>query len=167
MDDMLEDTAQFELSFSPNVSLVSTVRRFVSEFYSQILFNDDATSQLAVATHELLDNAVLYSFDGNTSIRVGVRKTGSELRVRIETKNRASPSNIEAISTMLDKLRVAEDPVLFFQNLMRESAKRVDGSGLGLARVRAESEMSIDYDIHGDLVHLRAVAHFKSEQRGS
>jgi anti-sigma regulatory factor (Ser/Thr protein kinase) len=155
-----DETAHFELSFSPNVSLVSTVRRFVTEFYVQILADAAATSQLAVATHELLDNAVLYSFDGNTTVRIGVKKDAEMVSVTIATRNRASPDNLASVRTRLDELSAAEDPNVYYQKMMRETAKRLDGSGLGLARVRAESDMKIAYEIQGDCISLRAIASF-------
>ena len=155
-----EDTAFFALSFSPNVSLVSTVRRFVGDFYRQIIANHEITSQLAVATHELLDNAVLYSHDGNSSIRVGVRVEPGGIRVTIDTRNRASADNIGAVRASLDALAAATDASAHYQALMRAAANRADGSGLGLARVRAEADMSIKYEIEDDWVHLHASARF-------
>jgi anti-sigma regulatory factor (Ser/Thr protein kinase) len=160
-----EDTAFFALSFSPNVSLVSTVRRFVGDFYRQIISNQEITSQLAVATHELLDNAVLYSHDGNSSIRVGVRIEPNGTRVTIDTRNRASADNIGSVRKSLDALAAAPDASAHYQALMRSSANRADGSGLGLARVRAEADMAIKYEIEDDWVHLHASARFPGEQR--
>ena len=155
--------AYFELSFSPNVSLVSTVRRFVSEFWIQILPSAEITSQLAVATHELLDNAVLYSFDGNTYIRIDVVKEPGSAVVTIRTSNRASPTNLDRVRAALDELAGAPDPAAYFQRMMRKAAERAEGSGLGLARVRAESDMTIAYEVEADTVHLRATAHFPLE----
>jgi anti-sigma regulatory factor (Ser/Thr protein kinase) len=160
-----KDTAYFELSFSPNVSLVSTVRRFVSDFWIQILPSAEITSQLAVATHELLDNAVLYSFDGNTSIRIDVTREAGAAEVVIATRNRASRSNIQRLCEALDELRSATDPPAFYQKMMHRTAARAEGSGLGLARVRSESDMVIGYEIEGDVVHLRATARFPLEVR--
>jgi anti-sigma regulatory factor (Ser/Thr protein kinase) len=157
-----DESAHFELSFSPNVSLVSTVRRFVSEFYIQLLLDSDATSQLAVATHELLDNAVTYSADGNTSIRIGMHEERGSVTVVICTRNRATPENIKAARKSLDELRNANDPSSYYQKLMRETATREEGSGLGLARVRTESDMSISYEVAGDVFQLRAIATFKT-----
>jgi anti-sigma regulatory factor (Ser/Thr protein kinase) len=159
-----EETAHFELSFSPNVALVSTVRRFVSEFYVQLLLDSEATSQLAVATHELLDNAVQYSSDGNTSIRIGMTAHGTTVRVVICTMNRATPSNIAAACKSLDELTKAESPDAHFQKLMRETATRDEGSGLGLARVRTEADMDLSYDVTGDEFQLRAVATFEKAE---
>jgi anti-sigma regulatory factor (Ser/Thr protein kinase) len=156
-----EETAHFELSFSPNVALVSTVRRFVSEFYVQLLLDGEATSQLAVATHELLDNAVQYSSDGNTSIRIGMTLHGRTVTIDICTRNRATAENIAAARKSLDALLEAKDAGAHFQKLMRETATRSDGSGLGLARVQTEADMRLSYDVTDDVFQLRAVASFE------
>jgi hypothetical protein len=163
MSDQHED-AYCELSFSPNVSLVSTVRRFVSSFYVQVLSDAEATSKLALATHELLENAVRYSEDGHTSIRIGVRREGPRIAVHIRTKNRANASHVETLKQMLAEAAAAKDPDTHYQALMRRSAKRTDGSGLGLGRIRAETDMALAVAIEGDMVELQASAHFDTKR---
>jgi hypothetical protein len=162
-----EEDAYFELSFSPNVRLVSTVRRFVSEFYGEAVGNSEVTSQLAVATHEMLENAVRYSVDGNTSIRIGIKRLGPSLKVTIDTENRASLRSIASLRTTIDEIGGAADPAAHYLVLMRRSAKRADGSGLGFGRVRAESGMSISYDVDGDVVRVRAQALFDTATQGA
>src|SRR5262249_6977744 len=150
------EDAYFELSFSPNVRLVSTVRRFVGQFYSEVLRDPDATSQVAVATHELLENAVRYSLDGNTSVRIGVARVEGGMAVSIETCNRAAESNLATIAGALDEIARASDPDAHYQVLMRRTAKREGSSGLGLGRVRAETGMTLSYTIEGATLVVRA-----------
>jgi hypothetical protein len=159
------DDAHFELTFSPNSRLVGTVRRFVSEFYAQILGDADVTSRLAVATHELLDNAVRYSADGNTAMHIGVKRGPGTIRVVIETRNCAEPANVAAIRVMLEELASAADPHAHYQVLMRRSAKRKDGSGLGLGRVTAESGMVISYALEGAQIQVRASGQFEARNQ--
>ena len=59
-----------ELSFEKRPELVSIVRRFVSDFYDRTLADPDATSRVALATHELLENAVEESLRRRTGIRL-------------------------------------------------------------------------------------------------
>lgn len=161
MPEDLHEDAYCELSFSPNVSLVTTVRRFVSSFYVQVLSDAETTSKLAIATHELLENAVRYSRDGQTSIRIGVRRKGPRVSVQIDTRNRASDNDVETLRKMLTAAAEAGDPDVHYQQLMRESLKRTSGSGLGLGRIRAETDMTIDCVFDGDNVHLKASAEFE------
>lgn len=143
----------FHLAFRPNIKLVTTVRRFTSDFYRRVLVDEELTSRLAVATHEMLENAVAYANDDETEIRIEV--TGSELCVR--TWNRAAPDRIEAIKAGIDRVMAADDPEEYYQQQMMIAAKRTDGSGLGLARVRNEAEMTLSYEIEHDKVCIRAV----------
>jgi len=154
------DDAYFELSFSPNVALVSTVRRFVGDFYVKILNDPDVTSRLAVATHELLDNVVRYSIDGYSTLRVGVRAMAGTAEIRIETHNRADPKHLDFVRELVDEIDAASDAGDHYQVMLRRSAKRKDGSGLGLARVRAETDMTVGYRIDNDSVYVRASGHF-------
>jgi hypothetical protein len=142
----MQPTAYFELNFRPNVALVSVVRRFVTEFYQRFLSDPDGTSRVALATHELLENAVKYSKDGETTIRIEVEQT-SPKTVRIQLRNRAEAANIAAIREVLDGVAKAPDSFAFYQTLIAAKAKKRDGSGLGLARICAEGEMKVTYQV--------------------
>ncbi len=157
---MLERDAYCELSFSPNVSLIATVRRFVGEFYVRILDDAEMTSRLVVATHELLENAVRYSADGQSSIRIAVEQIGNEIKVCIETRNRTHDPNRKELDELLTEMRATPDRDSFYQTLMARSAKRTQGSGLGLGRIHSESLMDLFCEVHDDVVRLRAEARF-------
>ncbi|MCA9619584.1 MAG: ATP-binding protein [Myxococcales bacterium] len=151
-----ESRAYFELSFEPNVQLINVVRRFVSDFYDEILGDPDVVSRVALATHEMLENAVRYSTDGATRVRLDVAPDEGRSVLTITMQNQAAPQNREALARLFDEMRNASDPMDHYCAVMRRNAKRTDGSGLGLARIRAEAEMSLDYELSGDLVTLIA-----------
>ena len=158
---MLDRAAYCELSFSPNLNLISTVRRFVAEFYERILGDARMTSRLVVSTHELLENAVRYSVDGQSTIRISVEAAEpSTAEVSIETRNRTTPEAIATLRNLLAEMHAAPERDAFYQTLLRRNALRDDGSGLGLGRIFAESEMDLSCEFESDLVRLRAVAHF-------
>jgi hypothetical protein len=150
------DNPYIELNFRPNVQLVSVVRRFVSEFYQRFISDPDGTSRVALATHELLENAVKYSKDGETTIRIEVIQQETPRLVRIHLRNRAEPQHIAAIREILDGMSKAEDASAFYQALLIRKAKRKDGSGLGLARICAEGEMNVRYTVEDDLAVIEA-----------
>jgi anti-sigma regulatory factor (Ser/Thr protein kinase) len=144
-----------ELTFSPNVELISVVRRFVSAFYDQVLQDRDASSRLAVATHELLENACKYSCDGQTTIRLEI--TEGRRYARILLSNRAPPERVADIRARFDEMNSFPDADAYYQAMMGRSMKSESGSGLGLARIRAEAEMTLA--LTSDADRLCIVAH--------
>jgi hypothetical protein len=151
------ETAYFELNFKPNVQLVSVVRRFVTEFYQRFLNDPDGTSRVALATHELLENAVKYSRDGETTIRIELAQHETPRKVRIQLRNRAELTHIAAIREIVDGVSRSDNANDFYMTLIQARAKKKgDGSGLGLARICAEGEMQISYDVQGDTVLIEA-----------
>src|ERR1041384_5924471 len=112
-----------ELSFEKKPELVSIVRRFVSDFYDRTLADPDATSRVALATHELLENAVKYSCDGRAKVRIEVSGSGETVRVRIKTKNRGNPEDFEHIQRTIEEM-MSMDANIYYLNLMRKNAAR-------------------------------------------
>jgi hypothetical protein len=154
------EDARFELEFAPNVALVPTVRRFVTKFYGKVMNNADVTDRLAVAAHELLENAVRYSADAQTGIGIQVGRDGADLDVTIRTKNRASAAQLEFARRALDEVVSAPDASAVYAAQVRRAATRTDGSGLGLGRVCAETGLKLSYEIRGDSVTIVARGRF-------
>ncbi len=144
----------FELTFRPNVELISVVRRFVSSFYEQILSDPDAVSRIALSTHELLENATKYSTDGETTIRIEVTTNCEAIRIRIW--NRTQRENLGVLRAHFEEMLQFPDPFVYYQRLIERSAKRKVGSGLGLARLRAEADMELSCEIDDDRVCIVA-----------
>lgn len=159
-----QNNAYVELNFRPNVQLVSVVRRFVSEFYQRTLGDPDGTSRVALATHELLENAVKYSKDGETTIRIEIRTNATPRTVSIMLRNRAEQQHIVAIKEIVDGISARSDAFSFYQELITSKARNKEGSGLGLARICAEGEMKVTFDVvDADLVVLEATTHVGGE----
>jgi len=149
----------FDMCFAPTTRIVSVVRRFVLSLYERILEDSEVSSQLALVTHELLENAVKYNIDDETMLRISVSPQSeslSDMTVTIKTRNRATPENIRSAQRIITRVKEAEDPFLFYQELMMSSVMMPDGSGLGLARIRAETEMTIDFNLDGDWIEIVA-----------
>jgi hypothetical protein len=152
------DLAFFEMSFCPSLELVSLVRRFVGTFYLRVLDDADLASRVALATHELLENAVKYSLDGETNIRMEIRRVPTGHDIEIRTRNRTSPERAARLAGNIDEMNQLGNPFKFYQTLMRRSAKSDAPGGLGLARIAAESEMKISCVVNNDTVEVRAHA---------
>jgi anti-sigma regulatory factor (Ser/Thr protein kinase) len=142
---------RFEISGAIAVDDVPDVRRFVEKLHRRVS-NPEDVSRVAMATHELLENAVKFSTDGSTSLQVEVG--GSQ--VTITTRNRARPDDLEELRQIAADLASALDPMLYYLDQMRRSPSRT--GGLGLGRVAAEAEMKIELVLDGDVVQIRAEA---------
>jgi hypothetical protein len=163
--DETKDGGFFELRCVPDVALVSSVRCFVTDFYGHLAGDSDIAHRLAMATHELLENAVAYSIDRRTEIRIVLRRPVAphhEMAVDIETKNRVFGDRMALVRTALDEVIAAPDPDALYRELVRRAAKRRDGgSGLGLGRIRAEADLTLSYEIMGDVLAIRARGTFR------
>lgn len=155
--DVMEPRPYFELNFRPNFALVTVVRRFVSEFNRRFLTDPDS-SRVALATHELLENAVKFSEDGATTIRMEILEAVEYRKlVRVVLRNRAAPMHIEAVQRILASVATSESPSRFYQQLLVKRAKVKDGSGgLGLARICAEGEMEVTCSVEGNTITIEA-----------
>jgi hypothetical protein len=137
----------FELAFQPSVALTSLVRRFVSEFYAHVLRDPDLVARLALATHELLENTIKYSVDGESVLRVAIERASGV--VTVHTSNRSDTGHIDSLRGRFAEMNAAADPFAFYQTLLRRTAHEKNGSGLGLARIRYEGEMDLALEVEG------------------
>jgi anti-sigma regulatory factor (Ser/Thr protein kinase) len=157
----MDPDALFELRFSPSMALIATVRRFVTEFYAQVLADDDVSDRLAMATHELLENAARYGVDGRSALDILLRRSADSVRVVIQTKNRVFPDDLARAMAALDGVIDASDPEAHYQSLFRRAATRTDGgSGLGLGRIRVEADLALSYDVADDVLRILATGTF-------
>ncbi len=143
-----------ELSFAPNLKLVPKVREFATSFYQEVLADQDGLSSLAVATHELLENAVRNSTDGATKLRIEYDPASKLLTIR--TFNRPTAENLQTLKRHLDEARAARDLHAHFQKLLRKSLQVPEMSGLGLIRIMAEGGFALSAQTDGASVWVIA-----------
>lgn len=147
--------ASLEFSFRPSIALISLIRDFLVGFASDFL-SEDEVSRVAIAVHELLENTLNYSTDGVTALSVDLCRDGGDGVFSVSVKNRASPTHIAELQQVLEKMRVASNARAYYRDAMLRSAKRTAGSGLGLARIWVECDMTLSGQVEGDLVSIVA-----------
>jgi anti-sigma regulatory factor (Ser/Thr protein kinase) len=131
-----------DISFAPDVEQVSVIRRFVQEYYEPILGDPDLLARLAVVVHELLENAASYSADGECQLSIGI-----------------------AVNAIIHGLGDATDPLDVYRKQLEAASQREGGSGLGLARIRGEAEMTLALDFAGNRVCVQAETSFEWKGR--
>jgi hypothetical protein len=154
-------SGHLELSFSPNLLIVTEVHEFVLKFCGRVLLNADASTRLGLAAHELLENAVRYAQDGETGLRIDVK--GEDGDVVLRTWNRASSDDLLRLNRLFEEMQSEEDPFAHYLALMHRAVQRKQGSGLGLARIRAEAGMNLSQSVLEGAVHLVATMNLRSE----
>jgi hypothetical protein len=127
----------------------------VADLCEELLDDADATSRVAMAAHELMENVAKYSEGGQGSVEVELSQRDGQSYVQIWTRNRASPEQRETLRQLIGALRCADDPVAYYDSVIVKSLHS-KGSGLGLARIRAEADMDVALSIEGDDVKISA-----------
>ena len=139
------------LQFFPSERLVASVARLVADFCRTALNDVETTSRFHLATYELVENLVKYSSGKSASVEVELEEQNEALStLTVRARNQTTPERLKEVQERLGALRSAEDPVVYYDQLIAESAPRTAGSGLGLARIRAEGELDLDFAIEGD-----------------
>jgi hypothetical protein len=149
--------AAIRFDYRPRVRLIASTRALVTDLCEQLLADADATSRVAMAAHELMENVAKYSSGGEGSVEVEVSERDGQSFIQVSTKNRASAEQRATLQELIRELRGADDPIAYYDSVIVKSL-RSKGSGLGLARIRAEGKMDIELSIDGDEVTISAQA---------
>lgn len=130
--------------FQSNVDVLPPVRRFVSEIVDRLIRRPEVASRLEVAVHELVENSLKYSQGAGSFIEIEVFDTAGRMRIVVRTTNRVSDEYAETVRQLVSDMEAAaSDPIKYYLQALEKSAARTHGSGLGLARVFAESGMKL------------------------
>jgi hypothetical protein len=148
-------SVQMSLGFKGRGRLLAGARHLIVDVCNEFLACDDMTQQLLTAVQELLENLVKYSEPGASVIAFELRSIDGQPTARIHTQNRASARNLAVACELLERIIAAPDPAALYQAMVSASGER-EGSGLGLARLRAEVGLSLSYAVEKDSLSIDA-----------
>lgn len=147
----------FHLEVSMSVQHMTAIRRFVAELAHSVVGDAGVAARLALAAHELLENAVKYSSNSQrlVTLRLAIEEKST---IRVTVMNASDEAVMEPLRRLLDELNNAPDRSAHYQQMIKRSIENEYGSGLGLARISAEGEMHLSCEIHRGLLSVTAEA---------
>lgn len=148
-----------EVSFgeAPPQGMVTPLCQSLLELCRPAFGDEDAAARLRLTAHELLENIVKYSAQGACELRFSLhRKAGGTLEATVQTRNLPRRENRRDAEERLAALTAARDPLEHYDSIVADSARQPAGSGLGLARIHAETEYRLSHRFEGDALLIIA-----------
>ena len=128
------------LRLDPTWVFVDDIRRFVESFCAAACPGAEREEQLALAAHELVQNAISYAATPGVSLRLAVDRDAK--RISMAVSNAAAPDQVRILRERLEVLASYRDPLEAYLSAMREDP---DGrGGIGLSRVRYEAALELE-----------------------
>jgi hypothetical protein len=107
-----------------------------------------------MAAHELVENVLKYGSSPEVGLEFELERGHEQSVVRLRTRNSAAPERLREVERLVGELKRANDPVAYYDRLIRSTAPLMGTSGLGLARIRAEAGLEVDCSVKGPEVSI-------------
>jgi hypothetical protein len=138
----------------PTLGLASPMRRFLGETLTGALPAETA-DVVAMAAHELVENAAKYCTDRKATLRVQVEERELGPFIAVVIRNPTTPARIAGLKAAFSEMAAAADPMEYYLEVMQRDLGPGQ-SGLGLARLRAEGDLEMDLRVLDDVVEISA-----------
>jgi hypothetical protein len=152
-------TDYVNLRFSPRWTYIGCVRRFVAGFFMIGLADKERAEQISMAASELLENAVKYASEEETSLQISIANAPGEVDVCVT--NAADADQVNVLRREF-ALVTAGDPEKVYLRRMEEAAKADGLSRLGLVRIRYETGARLRLEAAENRVSMHAVFSLES-----
>jgi hypothetical protein len=159
MSGLTKPLLSLEVSFgaAPPEGMVTPLCQSLVELCRPIFRDEDAAARLRLTAHELLENLVKYSAEADCDLRFAIERTArGTLEAQVQTRNVPRPQNRGDAEARLRALTAATDPLEHYDSIIADSARQPAGSGLGLARIHAETEYRLSHRFEGDALFIVA-----------
>ncbi len=133
-----------EMKFGPRWHHISTIRSFIHNFLNTITGDPRKADRISMSISELMENAVKYSYNDETYLKISIENDGEIVSVTV--KNKSTPAQAEELIRFLAFLETMS-PLEGYMEMMKRSADS-GKSQIGLARIRYEAgaKLYIQYD---------------------
>lgn len=144
-----------KLQLTPAWELVNATREYVLAMLTHTIGDAPVAGQVALAAHELVENAMKYSAPGQ-KIRIHIEERAGAIMVTVE--NEARKEDIANLISEITAVCETKDPMAYYRSKIEQAITRTDGRNcLGLARIRFESQMQIKWAVSGRRVRISAL----------
>lgn len=151
IDDASADAVLF-LRMQPSWGVVDDIRHFVETFCASACPEAEREEQLALAVHELVQNAIANAATPDVELRLEVDRATE--RVCVSVSNHARADQIEVLRDRLGQTQSHANPLDGYVAAMRADPE--SRGGIGLARIRFEAALDLALDVDGERVTIRA-----------
>ena len=132
---------------------IDEIRRFVKSFCACACASLDREEHLALAVHELMQNAVACS--GSHPVELSLEVDSAADRVSVRVTNACTPEQAAALQQRIERMRQEPDALRHYLAAMTRTPASERG-GLGLARVRFESQLGLEVVFESGRVTVQA-----------
>jgi anti-sigma regulatory factor (Ser/Thr protein kinase) len=140
------------IRMAPEWRFIDEVSRFVESFCAASSPGTDRHWQVALATHELMQNAISYA--STPFVELGLEVDPSRSSVRVSVSHGCRPEQAEKLRERLARLYAHADALAAYVAIMGEDPG--GRGGLGLARIRFEAELDLELVVEGDRLTVHA-----------
>jgi hypothetical protein len=151
--DVADKAARMEVEFPPDWRVLRDLRTFVNKLVNSVVDSDDLAARVSMVATELAENAVKYSQDTATRVRLRVEPTATG--IRCETENVASAEHISSLERTMSVVNEG-DAVDAYAKALIAISENDTSSRIGLARIRHEGQMALRCAISGSTVRIIA-----------
>jgi hypothetical protein len=143
-----------ELRFGPRWTYISCVRKFVAGFFMIGLADKERAEQISLAASELLENAVKYASEEETSLTISIAKSAGEVDLCVS--NAVEPHQLNVLRREF-ALATTGDAETTYLMRMKDAAKTEGLSRLGLVRLRYEAGADLRLETTDGRVSIHAI----------
>lgn len=147
--------ASMEVQFPPDWRVLRDLRAFVDNLVLTVANSSSLAERVSMVVTELAENAVKYADSSSATVRLKVQPTPNG--VRCETENDARADDIAELERLL-KLVNQGDSLEVYVNALIAACEDEDGLGskVGLARIRHEGQMTLNFEVQKSRVRIIA-----------
>ena len=128
------------LRMKPPWVFVDEIRRFVESFCACACPGQSREAQIALAVHELMQNAIPQAGGDDVDLTLQVDPTAN--RIEIAVSNPCSDDQFHELQARVERLNAEPDALRSYLKAMTEAPATTRG-GLGLARIRFEAQLEL------------------------